>query len=92
MSALERYEQAMADLIAERTTGEGDRWPVVGYVTYVLTTDPETMTMDEPEVITPEGQRPVMTRGLLEEALDLLKQEQAAAIAYATWDDDDDDD
>lgn len=92
--ALERYEQALADLIAEWTTGDETRWPVVGWVTYALTTDPESMTMDEPELITPTGQRPTFTRGLLQEALDQLKAETAPVTAMVSWEpaEDDDDD
>lgn len=93
MSALERYEQAMADLIAEQTTGDNDRWPITAYVTIAMTVDPETMSQEEPEFIVAENQRDYITRGIIEQARDILIADGAAAFSYYnTYDSGDDDD
>lgn len=92
MSALSNYEDALQALIKERTTGDDDPWPVVAYITYVITTDPETMTLEEPEWVTPAGQLNVLTRGLLEQARTEFAEATAPLTSYADiWEDDDDD-
>lgn len=89
MSRREEFEEALADLLAEETTGDGDRWPVISYVVIAMTTDPETMRFDELEIITAQNQRDFMTRGLVEQGLDYLKADSAAMVSYYTAEDDD---
>lgn len=91
--ALARYEQAMADLIAERTTGDGDRWPITAYVCIAITVDPETMSLEEPEWIIADSQRNYITRGIIEQARDELIVDSTSALNYyATYDGDADGD
>lgn len=68
----------------------GEPWPLVAYIVYVRTTDPETMTADEPLLITPEDQRSFVTRGLLEEARSEFISVNAPVFMEADWGDDDD--
>lgn len=82
------FEQALQNLIEEHT---GEAWPVTAFVLYVMTTDPETMTLEEPFRCVPAGQRTYITRGLLEQAKDELTADIAAGFAYVDMDDDDDD-
>jgi len=70
----------------------GEHWPVVAWVTYAVAVDPETMTASEPVLIEADGQFPHVTTGLLNDALELHKAENAPAIAYAIWDEDTDED
>lgn len=83
------FEDALQDLIAEQT-GEG--WPVTGFVLYAMTTDPETMEMEEPFWFVPAGQRSYVTRGLVEQARDELTADVAGSFSYVEADDDDEDD
>ncbi|WP_193510469.1 hypothetical protein [Cryobacterium sp. BB736] len=89
MSALTDLENALTALIAEHT---GERWMTTGYLIYAMTTDPETMTLEEPHWITPEGQRTYVTRGLLEQARDELTADITGAFTYVETEEDDDDD
>ncbi len=92
MTAYTDYEEALKRLLAERTTGDDTPWPVLAYVTYVVTTDPETMTLEDPEWITPPGQLNVLTRGLLEQARTEFTEMTAPMVSYADLFEDDDDD
>ena len=89
MSAQTDFEDRMADLLAARTTGDGDRWPIVGYVVYIASVDPETMRAESGDFITPEGQSAFMTRGLIEAARDELTADTLASVSYGEWDEDD---
>lgn len=89
MSALSEFEQALADLIEERT---GEAWPVTAYILYAMTTDPETMDLEEPFWVVPKGQRQYTTSGLLEQARDELKADVMGSFSYVETEDDDDDD
>lgn len=85
MSAI---EDVLAELIAEKT---GEVWPVTGYVLYAMTTDPETMSLEEPFWHVPERQREYVTRGLLEQARDELVADVTGTFSYVEVEDDDDD-
>lgn len=89
MSALSEFETAMANLVAERTTGDDERWPITSYVCYVVTIDPETMRFEEPVWLLPDGQSEFLTRGIIVTAHNDLNNVQAST--YAEWTDDDDD-
>lgn len=89
MSALRTFEEALQAFLDDRN---GEHWPLTHFVVYALTTDPETMTLDEPEWIMPTGQRDSMSKMLLTEALDTLKAETAPAVSYVSWEAEDDDD
>jgi len=89
MSRRDEFEEALADLLAEETTGDGDRWPVTAWVVFAMTTDPETMRYDELEILTAQNQREFMTRGLVEQGRDYIKADTAAMVPYYTEDDDD---
>lgn len=90
MSALNDYEDALRALISERTTGDDTPWPIVGYFTYVVTTDPETMNLEEPEWVIPDGQMNFVTRGLIEQARTEFAESTAPVFSSMVWDDDDD--
>jgi hypothetical protein len=90
MSRREEFDDALADLLAEQTTGDDERWPVVAYVLIAVTTDPETMTLEELEIITAENQRDFITRGLIEQGRDYIKADTTAMVSYYTTDEDDD--
>lgn len=85
--SMQKLEKQIRKLIEETF---GEQWPIVAYVLYVRTTDPETMTADEPLLISPEGQRSFTTRGLLEEATTDFAALNAAVFVDADWGDDDD--
>ena len=85
---MSNFEQALQNLIEEHT---GEAWPVTAFVLYAMTTDPETMTLEEPFSYTPEGQRTYVTRGLLEQAKDELTADINAGFAYVDMEDDEDD-
>ena len=87
--ALEQFEDDLQRFLDERS---GEHWPLTGYVIYALTTDPETMALDEPEWVIPAGQRASMSKMLLTEALDTLKAETAPVVSYVSWEAEDDDD
>lgn len=70
----------------------GEPWPVIAYVVYARVTDPESMTVDQPVWIIPDGQRSFVTRGLLEEALSELESDSLPVFTFAEFDDDGDDD
>lgn len=70
----------------------GETWPVIAYVVYARVTDPESMTVDQPVWIIPEGQRSFVTRGLLEEALSELESDSLPVFTFAEFEDDGDDD
>lgn len=85
---MSNFEQALQNLIAEHT---GEAWPVTAFVLYAMTTDPETMTLEEPFRCAPEGQRTYITRALIEQARDELTADIASTFAYIEMGDDDDD-
>lgn len=89
MSAQSDFEDAVANLIAEES---GETWPVLSFVLYAITTDPETMTLEEPFWHTPQGQRVYVTRGLLEQARDELTADVVGSFSYVETEEDDDDD
>jgi hypothetical protein len=68
----------------------GESWPTIAYVVYARVTDPESMTVDQPVWIIPDGQRSFVTRGLLEEALSEHESDNLPVFTFAEVDDDDD--
>jgi hypothetical protein len=69
----------------------GEAWPTIAYVVYARVTDPESMTVDQPVWIIPDGQRSFVTRGLLEEALSEHESDNLPVFTFAEVDDDGDD-
>jgi hypothetical protein len=88
MSARDDLERKIGDYV-EETYGES--WPTVAYVVYARVTDPESMTVDQPVWIIPDGQRSFVTRGLLEEALSEHESDNLPVFTFAEVDDDGDD-
>lgn len=89
MTALSDFENAVAALIEERT---GEAWPMLAFVFYAITTDPDTGLMEEPFWFTADGQRDFITRGLLEQARDELTADVVGSFSYVETEEDDDDD
>lgn len=89
MSDLNELEAAIEKLIYERT---GDTWIPVAFVVYVDLTDPETMQHSEPFWITPDGQRPYVTRGLLTNAAVEMDADTVGSLTYTDWEAEEDDD
>lgn len=80
-------DEAITDYVKETF---GEPWPTIAYVVYARVTDPESMTVDQPVWIIPEGQRSFVTRGLLEEALSEHESDNLPVFTFAVSDDDDD--
>lgn len=89
MSARTKFERALAGVIAKQT---GEAWPVTAYVLYAMTSDPETMEMEEPFRFVSEGQRDYITRGLVEQLRDELSADVVNSLAYVDMDFEDDED
>lgn len=89
MSDLNELEQAIEKLIYERT---GETWIPVNWVLYIDMTDPETMRLEEPFWVIPDGQRTVTTRGLINNAAVELDADTVGSFNYVAMDEDDEDD
>lgn len=87
MSDLNELEQAIEKLIYERT---GESWIPVAFVLVCDITDPESMRLEEPFWIIPEGQRSSTTRGLIHNAGVELNADTVGSFNYVAMDDDDD--
>lgn len=83
---LEKHMQAIVD------DSYGEHMPVINYLIFAIATDGETMTDPLPVLITPDGQWPHVTDGLIAAARKFHEAEADTDYMSVIWDDDDSED
>lgn len=63
---------------------------MLAYVVFAVVVDPESAEFEEPFMLMADGQRDFVTRGLVEQARDVVVADSVGAIAYVSLDEDDD--